>query len=205
MKQILIITRIDGSPEKDEFRRTFYKNRKEPVTKDFEDLHLDIYSGFDLYDDEDDEVARNIQSKIDTKADEVLIVIHSLEFKSIKAKLISFQNGANWQIQRYSSTDSNYGEIIKAFQDVLTDLSEVETINKLFSADRLLEAKLELLHNCIIPENIPTQLDDSLLDFSDSFKSFKERVEKIRTDELTWNNKDYIEALTELRKSLLGS
>jgi hypothetical protein len=219
MKQILIITRINGNKEKDEFRRTFYENRKEPVVKDFNDLHLDIYSGFDLYDEEDDEVARSIQSKIDAKAGEVLIVIHSLEFDSVKSELISLQNGADWQIRKYSSEDGNYGEIKKAFREVLTDSSKVETINQLFSSDSILEAKLDLLHNCINPEDVPPEedLDNLLSDFSGAFKSFKRRVEEIKkniekenlaenkTKELNWDHQDYLEALTKLRKSLLGS
>jgi len=213
MKQLLIITRITGNDKKDEFR-ALYGNTESPVAGDFENFHLDIYSGLGFYDEDDEEVAKNIQSKIDIKADEVLIVIHSLEFDGVKSELIELQNGADWQIQQYSSEDNNYEKITKAFQDVVSDPSRIETIDKLFSADYFLEAKLELLHNCIFPESIPSEedLDNSLSDFSDSFKSFKERVkeikeniEKNKTKKLTWNNKDYIEALTKLRIALLGS
>jgi hypothetical protein len=219
MKQLLIITRIDSAPERDEFRRSFYKNRKAPVTADFEDLHLDIYSGFDLYEDDDNEVASNIRSKIDAAAGEVLVVIHALDFESIKSELINLQNGADWQIRKYSSQDNNYDEITSAFQEVITDSSKVETIYKLFSPDSVLEAKLELLHKCIIPENVPSEkdLNELLPDFSDAFKSFKRRVKEIgeniekenlrdnKARVLAWNNKEYIAALKELRNSLLGS
>jgi hypothetical protein len=218
MKQILIITRITGNSEKDEFRSEFYPNRKEPVTTDFEDLNLDIYSGFDLYDDDIEEVATKIQSLIDRQADEVLIVVHCADFDDLKVELLILSNGASWQIREYSSEDANYKEITEAFQGVITDSSKVEKIDKLFSPDYTLEAKLELLHNCLMPENIPAEesLDKRLKDYSNSFRDFKKKVESIRenlekenagenkTAKLTWNNKDYLEALTQLRIALLG-
>jgi len=218
MKQILIITRITGSETKDEFRCEFYNDLKEDVKvdfqeghfeADFEDLHLDIYSGVKLYNDKAANVAKNIRSKIDPKADEVLIVIHSLEFEKVKSELINLRDGANWQIKEYSSSKGpiNYDDIKRAFREILADPSEVETIRKLFSNDSILEARLELLHTCIIPGNIPAEegLDSSLLAAFRSFKASVEEIRKNKTDELTWENKDYIEALTRLRISLLGS
>lgn len=209
MKQILVVTRIIGNSAKDEFRNDFYPNRKEPVIGDFKGLHLDIHSGFDLYDDEVEEVAINIQSMIDRQSNEVLIVIHSADFDSLKSELSMFSNGADWQIREYSSVDANYKEITEAFQKVLTDSSKIELIDNIFSPDYTLEAKLELLHKCLVPENIPAaeDLDKRLEDYSDVFGDFRKKVESIRENEaakLKWDDKDYLDALTQLRIALLG-
>lgn len=218
MKQILIFTRINRG--EDEFRE-IYGNRVSPVDKKFEglqeDIHLCIHRGNDFLRNKPSEIAEGIQSKINENANEVLIVIHFTGgFKELKSELVKLQNGANWHIQQYSATNSSKykGEIKPAFQQVVDEPSKIETIYKLFSPNYLQEAKLELLHKCLIPENVPSvnKLDSVLSGYSDSFKSFKSKIEAIEnnieekeTKVLTWESEDYIKALTELRISLLGS
>jgi len=220
MKQILIVTRIDRDQRNDEFVELF-PDAESPISgKDKElDLQLSIHNGIRFY-NKNKQIADSIKAQINAEATEVLIVLHYTgSFAGLRNALNDVSNGQNWQIQQYSSGNKNYDEIKKAFRNLQTDSSKVEPIYKLFSPDHLLQAKLELLHNCIVPENIPAEedLDNLLLEHSDLFKSFKERVGKIKeniekenveenkTKELTWNDKDYIEALRELRISLLGS
>ena len=221
MKQILIITRINSDKRNDEFIEIF-PSEKEPIERRNieQNVRLGIHNGINFYDKNILPIAEKIKELISPNAEEVLIVIHYTgNFKNLRNALNSIQNDGNWQIQNYSGENNNYGEIKRAFQGAVTNSSDIELIYKLFSSDHLLEAKLNLLHNCIIPENIPSEkeLSELLLDFSDSFKTFKETVSKIKEsigrennektqmERLSWNNKEYVKALTKLRISLLGS
>lgn len=201
MKQILIITRIE--PNSGEFG-TLFSGRVEPVIAEYEDLKLTIHDGAGIYDDEVENIANNIVAKVDRSAAEVLFVIHysSDDFSDLSDALKNMGDGATWQVTQYSGTDSNYDSEIKPlFVNAISESSVVKAIYRLFGGDPELEAKLELLHNCLQSNSVPTALHPLLMkQHQQSFELFNtERHEKL------WCNTEYIDALTKLRKSLLGS
>jgi hypothetical protein len=105
------------------------------------------------------------------------------------------------------ATNTIYGELGKAiendnFVDVVKSIyEEIENFNP------ILEAKLELLHQCIFPANRPKK--EKIPSFvKGAYEKFEDKVTNIKTEngsELAWNNSDYIKALRELRDSLLNS
>lgn len=212
MKQIIIITRIDSDKSNDEFVEIFGETARSPISgiDKEQNLYLSIYNGIDFY-DKNKQIAEKIKSLITPEMTEVLIVVHYTgNFEGLYKALNSINDGRGWQIQKYSSRNKNYDQIKRVFQDVYDDSSKVEPVYKLFSSDHVLEAKIELLHNCIVPEGIPSEenLDDLPPELLNSFKKFKKRVEEIAENKLgeaIWNNKDYEDALTELRESFLSS
>lgn len=113
---------------------------------------------------------------------------------------------------RYSHTDSEkYQKIrnlIKSVND--NNISQsVESIIKEFFYDKVLEAKLELLHECLVPSGIPPVLPTELKNTNDSlkyekdFNTFRDNWKKETNEEIF--NPDFIKELTKLRITLLGS
>lgn len=93
-----------------------------------------------------------------------------------------------------------YDETQRNFEESKYD----EAINRLidwFAIDYVLEAKLNLLHKCLDPQNVPDSLEKLIAEeYGAAFRKFRSEM----TGE-TWCSKGYIDALTELRRSLLGS
>jgi len=79
-----------------------------------------------------------------------------------------------------------------------------DTYNKIWNSipefDNVLEAKLELLHNCLHHESAPSELEPILSDYQEDYYFFKKGV--VGKD---FFNKDYIDHLTKLRIVLLGT
>lgn len=97
--------------------------------------------------------------------------------------------------------------LVGAYDEIQQNFKEAEykdAIDKLiewFSVDDVLETKLNLLHDCLHPNKVPNSLNKLLTpEYSGAFENFKSEVTG-----KTWCDKEYIEALTELRRSLLGS
>lgn len=67
--------------------------------------------------------------------------------------------------------------------------------------DAILEAKLELLHNCLVFETIPETLDSLLSSYNEVFSIFK----KEKKETMSPFDKEYIKALTTFRNALLDS
>jgi hypothetical protein len=64
----------------------------------------------------------------------------------------------------------------------------------------LLNEKIEFLHKCLIPSDIPAELPQELLAYADAFATFKQSVQGCT------NGRDdqYIQALSLFRDVLLG-
>lgn len=84
--------------------------------------------------------------------------------------------------------------------NLLESLKEIYDEIKNFNP--LLEAQLELLHNCLCPETMPEKVEDVPNFLRTDYKIFKDKIDKISKPE--WNCDEYIKALRELRDSLLG-
>lgn len=173
MKQILIITRITNNKSEDEFAELF-PNIEAPIEQHQSGISLSIYQGLNFYDESAEETAKKINAKISDKANEVLIVLHSVKFDNIKTELIKLQNNAEWQIRRYSSEDDKYDEIKSAFQNTIQDSDKIEAINKIFSYDPILEAKLELIQKIVVGEtrNERFELNNKLKKYQGIFRTF---------------------------------
>lgn len=83
-----------------------------------------------------------------------------------------------------------------------------ETLKGMLSGDPILEAKLDLLHKCLLPSSAPKQeIFDSefkiLKVYEDGYKSFLTSINSKKDDDVF--NADYIEAVKQLRIALLGS
>lgn len=76
----------------------------------------------------------------------------------------------------------------------------IASLKKELGGDPILEAKLELLHNCLHPDSIPPYLDTLLSKYNNAFETFKTNAKGKESLE-----KGYLEALTQLRIDLLGS
>ncbi|MEI6554606.1 MAG: hypothetical protein WCL70_03375 [Paludibacter sp.] len=76
----------------------------------------------------------------------------------------------------------------------------LQHIKDWFNVNDELEAKLELLHNCLVPDSIPEILDNLLSSYATVFTEFKDEIKGI-----TLFDEKYIEALTEFRNTLLGT
>lgn len=196
MKQIIVITRIDHTLS--EFPG-LYPGRMEPVTEEYDEYSLIVYDGKLIYDDEIDKMADKIIALVNGEAQEVLIVIHYASFDELSRTLLGRNTSANWRVVEYSGSYRNYTTDIKpALQGVIADNKAVERIYRLFTYDPILEAKLNLLHNCILSVNV-TQLDDLLSQYQSTFEIFKKKVAGV-----SWHKPEYVTALAELRDSLLG-
>ena len=77
----------------------------------------------------------------------------------------------------------------------------VKTADRSKKEDNL-EAKLELLHNCMLFSATPPELSAILNDYSVAFARF---IITVKGKSLLDEDKIYIAALTELRIALLGS
>lgn len=100
-----------------------------------------------------------------------------------------------------------YG-VIEATKN-LNELEKVfDELKRLLSGDPILEAKLELLHKCLLPSSAPLQkaFDDEfkiLKNYEDRYKTFLASING-KTDVDVFNP-DYIETVKQLRIALLGS
>ena len=65
------------------------------------------------------------------------------------------------------------------------------------SPEVLLEAKLELLHRCLDPKEVPKKLPEVLSEFDDAFDMFRQTIEATLTMD------EYTEALSTFRDILL--
>ena len=73
-----------------------------------------------------------------------------------------------------------------------------------FGINDELEAKLELLHNCLVPESIPQTLDSLLSSYDGEFKDFKNEItNKNEIIDKSAFDKEYIDALAKFRNALL--
>jgi len=81
-----------------------------------------------------------------------------------------------------------------------TDFNDaVDALIGWFGVNEVLEAKLNLLHECL--GGVPGSIDASLAaEFRASFEVFRKKAAHKK-----WPDEDYMLALTELRRSLLGS
>lgn len=80
-------------------------------------------------------------------------------------------------------------------------------LNK-YDKSAILEAKLELLHKCLLPSSAPNQeiFDSefkSLKVYEDGYKSFLTKIKDMNDDDIF--NPNYIEAVKQLRIALIGS
>lgn len=73
---------------------------------------------------------------------------------------------------------------------------------KIFGYNPILEAKLNFLHQCLLPESIPTQLPDILNEYAAAFTTFKEKATGKTKDNAF--DADYVGALREFRDALLA-
>ncbi|MEI6118423.1 MAG: hypothetical protein WCP92_04210 [bacterium] len=67
--------------------------------------------------------------------------------------------------------------------------------------EALLEKKLELLHNCLLPSAVPEQLPKELSIYQDAFSEFQ----KVAKESIDPFDVLYIEALRQLRDILLAN
>jgi len=75
----------------------------------------------------------------------------------------------------------------------------VDRLIEWFGVNEVLEAKLNLLHDCL--DKVPSSLDNLLkTEYGASFDDFRRKATGKR-----WPDQEYIDALTELRQSLLSS
>jgi hypothetical protein len=93
--------------------------------------------------------------------------------------------------------------LIKAFSDQVFD-----NLLKVFP-DFVLEAKLSLLHNCLVPSGTPDELPEVLSglaegsEYRKAFEIFRTTAGKKKDENLF--DPDFVDALTKFRKVLLGS
>jgi hypothetical protein len=135
----------------------------------------------------------------DTKGenDEVYILYHRKHDKFI---LRLNNNSDKCKIGQHIQPESGlYAIALKILLDNEDDKCK-RIIDRIFKGNPILEAKLELLHNCLVPESIPFSLNSPLSSYNGAFRTFNtERNNKSAFDE------DYIKALTKLRNALLDS
>lgn len=92
-----------------------------------------------------------------------------------------------------------YG-VIEATKN-LQELEKVfDELKGMLSGDQILEAKLELLHNCLVPKSVPSSLNSLLSSYNGAFSTFNNDIE--RSGETVFDD-IYIEALTKFRNTLL--
>jgi hypothetical protein len=84
------------------------------------------------------------------------------------------------------------------FQNFLISNKLIDVLLKQLGGDPILEAKLELLHNCFIPEDIPGSLPQLLSKFTTDFETFKTSIKDKK-----FSDKGYLEALTTFKDKLL--
>lgn len=160
-------------------------------------------------DDEGEEdingTVENISDRVSENANpdsELYLLYHIGSLLQIDKELIAKNPKLNPRIYSTADGQEKYQKVLKLIKSISdnTVAQSVESIIKEFFYDKVLEAKLELLHNCLHYESAKESLDNIAWltqEQQDIVKYFAEQ-----TDNLT---EDYINALTKLRISLLGS
>lgn len=207
MRQILVITRITSSPENAESE--YFPGDSNHVSATMDDIVFDMYDGLDFYDTEPQEIAKKIVEHIHTSVSEVLIVIHYDRFEDLDELLFTQHGGSEWQTARYSATNENYKTEIKpALGQVVNDPSQVNKIYNFFANDPYLEAKLNLLHQCLLPESAPASVNDLPIRLrgNPSYFSAYEAFLLIRNGKTNADTLDesYVTGLKKLRDVLLA-
>lgn len=195
MKQILVITRLETE---DEFA-TLFPGKQSPIILEYGQYFLSVHNGLDIGRPDEDTFADEIKRRVVRDATGVLLVVHYKPFDEWEQYLR--QSGCGeWEFASYSGVDDNYEATVKpALSGVVNDTHLVEEIYKVFTIDRVLEAKLNLLHRCLIPERIPSSIDSLLEGHEQAFESFQSRTRNKK-----WDDAEYITALAVLRDALLG-
>lgn len=134
--------------------------------------------------------------------DDLYIIYHDNPIVNYKVK---HQKGLRNHFEKQIKSEIQSRQVLnsahhKIFQVLANwNIDDFNSLSAVFP-DPILEAKLELLHNCMHHESVPDNLDSILTSFSTDFDKFnKARQGKTLLD------KEYMDALTELRKALLGS
>jgi hypothetical protein len=129
------------------------------------------------------------------------ILIHSITKDSYPHHFEHLKKSTNCKAcyQDMEHPDTIYGKIANfIMQD--SNITYQEIWDAIPEFDFELEAKLELLHNCLHHESIPDQLSPLLTNYQGDFNTFKRSVlNKTLFDE------DYVKALRIFRIALLGS
>jgi len=134
--------------------------------------------------------------------DDLYIIYHDNPIVNYKVK---HQKGLRKHFEKQIKSEVQSRQVLNSAHDKVFQVLanwKISDFNSLISIfpDPILEAKLELLHNCLHHESVPENLDSILKTFSADFDKFnKARQGKTLFD------KEYMDALTELRKALLGS
>lgn len=105
-------------------------------------------------------------------------------------------------IDQHEPATSKYYKLLGKlnFQNFSISDDLVNIFKKELGGDPILEAQLELLHNCLLPETIPTEISPLLANYSSDFIIFKTSIK-----EKEFSDKGYLEALTTFRDKLLSS
>lgn len=125
-----------------------------------------------------------------TSSDTEIIVISSMSCSRDERKLCD----EYFKLDE-DKNDPDGGKFIANF---IKKRIENPALRKLSEKD-LLESKLRILHNCLMPEGIPEQISEELYMYAKAFEQFKTSV-KGCTDCF---DKAYINALRDFRNKLL--
>lgn len=136
------------------------------------------------------------------RKDDLYIIYHDNPIVNYKVK---HQKGLRKHFEKQIKSEVQSRQVVNSAHDkvfqVLANwkIGDFNSLSSIFP-DPILEAKLELLHNCLNHESIPPTLDVLLSDYSSAFETFNKA-----SHGKTLFDKEYMEALTDLRKALLGS
>lgn len=205
MIEIIVINRIGDR----EFEGLFRKGQEDPIVAISRDglKRLKICNG-EIFTGEIDDIAKQIASYVPKDCAEAVIAVHSHDFADIARELRAHADGRPWVIKNYGTRDDNYVEVEAALLE-----KDVVKVFDLFAPDRILEWKLDLLHDCLAPEKeveFPLQLKDYLPEW----RAFVEKVQGVDPSEKGGTvpilkqvsdplSEDYVGALTTLRDALL--
>jgi len=105
-------------------------------------------------------------------------------------------------IDQHEPATSKYYKLLKQLDFANLSISDdtVNILKKELGGDPILEAQLELLHNCLLPETIPSEVDPLLANYASDFIIFKASIK-----EKEFSDKGYLEALMTFRDKLLPS
>lgn len=202
MKRLIIISRVNPEGEKNEFKVVFgFEENTSPVT--LLDGRILVYDGEKFLAkkivDRDrvidsDSIFQKVKAVIDNVSDNTLdtyIAYHPGRFSFDITKELKTIDGVK-DVKPYSSTD--HQSKIKALLENPDSLEEF--IGQFFTND-LLEAKLNLLHDCLSYEP------------SDDWDSFKNLVDHFNDEDkdkwYIFKEKKDIDSLKALRDQLLGA
>jgi hypothetical protein len=140
--EIIVFTRIGDTEFKEDYGS--------PITSSDGTKRMKIYNGL-AFKGEAEDIANQIAKEI-PDCTEALIVIHATDFVDISSKLHNIAEGRLWTIARYSTGDEETYQSVRAML-LANTADSVNAVYNHFAPNRILEAKLDLLHACLAPDS----------------------------------------------------